>query len=153
MERILATVTGSMISTQPTVSRLLSGGTVEGNVGSGGLIVSNYTDFANQVMFGLGRTPKASTTDFKDGTANTILAADNPDATVWNQYALARGSMTNAWHSNVLQEFDVGIIWLERTDDSYDTSNFNNQDVTNSDFDGEANGLLGEYTDFLLSGR
>lgn len=127
---------------------MLGSGSVEGNVGAGGLIVSNYSDWDNQIMFGFGRTPKVSSSDFKDGSANTILAADNPDATVWNPYAIGRSSMSNAAHTNTLQEFDVGVIWLERTDNSYDSSTYTNANTSNSDFDGGGNGLLGEYTDF-----
>lgn len=96
------------------------------NTGVGGLII------------GAPGVPKISMADIRDGTSNTILAADNPDATVWNGYFLAT--------PRPLQEFDVGIVWHERLDSNYNEFFYDDDDGDNGDAGG--NGLLGEFRDF-----
>lgn len=98
------------------------------NIGAGGIVVK------------APGVPKVSIADLRDGSANTILAGDNADATVWNQYSptLNRGA------SPLLFEFDMGLVWYERDDGNY--NDFFN-DVDDSDGDTGGRGYLGEYVD------
>lgn len=105
----------------------------ETNIGAGGLMVQYPT--------GGGRVSKKSSSSYtSDGTSNTILLTDNPDATVWNPYyvGLQRSSVSVP---NVLYEFDLGVVWYEIDDDNYTTGSF-----TFEGFNGGAT-YLGEYLD------
>lgn len=104
------------------------------NIGTGGLILD------------VTGAPKVSIADLRDGSANTILATDNPDATSWNPYAAnltsvrPLGSSPNGGSVPILYEFDAGVVWHEVDDQNY--GGF--FDATGNN----GNGLLGEFVDF-----
>lgn len=106
------------------------------------------TPFASDSCMGAGgflpmfkssgeRNKPVHTGDFFDGASNTILAAENYDATYWNPYCnqLNRGQMElyradetpdpRFPRSNQLHEFDVGLVWFERNDRMYPQSKLN----------------------------
>ena len=118
----------------------LQGGNHENNTGTGGLIVERQSVLPSDAptgypSIGIGvKTAKVSVADFTDGAGNTILAVDNPDATVWNPYygPLNRSGGTSQIDQPVLYEFDLGVVWYDVDDGYYSDSQQG----------------LGEYMDF-----
>ncbi|MEE2642531.1 MAG: DUF1559 domain-containing protein [Planctomycetota bacterium] len=101
----------------------------------GGPFDSRTNSGAGGLVYAYTTVPKLKSTDARDGSSNTLLVTENPDATVWNRYYLGRR----------LQEFDIGVVWHERDDGNYKNFFY---DVDDSDGDSGGGGLLGEYVDF-----